>query len=305
MIASTNRNVLEMEVYAKINLSLRILGKIEGGYHSVETIFQNISLADRLSFTTTKGEIEVHCNHPAVPKGPENLAHKAAVSCLEILNVKDNGLRIEIEKGIPVGSGLGGGSADAAGTILACEKLFGPVPGGDTTRFALAAGLGADVPFLLYGGKALAWGIGERMLQLAVKESTPVLLILPELDVSTSWAYRALDNAKAEGIHTEIMDVNSGPLNWEELIGQLGPTSGLINDFEPVVFAYHPELREFKVRLKEAGADVALMSGSGSAIFGLFTDKQKRDRAREILEANQDFRLESTEFVDRAFRIIS
>jgi 4-diphosphocytidyl-2-C-methyl-D-erythritol kinase len=305
MVSSKKRNALEIEVYAKINLSLRILGKIEGGYHSVETIFQNISLADRLSFTTTKGEIEVHCNHPAVPEGPENLAHKAAVSCLEILSVKDKGLRIEIEKGIPVGSGLGGGSADAAGTILACEKLFGPVPGGNTTRFALAAGLGADVPFLLYGGKALAWGIGERILQLPLKESTPVLLILPELDVSTSWAYRALDNAKAEGIHTEIMDVNSGPLNWEELIGQLGPTSGLINDFEPVVFAYHPELREFKVRLKEAGADVALMSGSGSAIFGLFTDKQKRDRAREILEANQDFRLASAEFVDRAFRIIS
>ena len=305
MVASTNSNALEIEVYAKINLSLRILGKIEGGYHSVETIFQNISLADRLSFTTTKGEIEVHCNHPAVPEGPENLAYKAAVSCLEILSVKDKGLRIEIEKGIPVGSGMGGGSADAAGTILACEKLFGPVPGGDTTRFALAAGLGADVPFLLYGGRALAWGIGERMLQLPVKESTPVLLILPELDVSTSWAYRALDNAKAEGIHTEIMDVNSGPLNWEELIGQLGPTSGLINDFEPVVFAYHPELREFKARLKEAGADMALMSGSGSAIFGLFTDKQKRDRAREILEANQDFRLASAEFVDRAFRIIS
>ncbi len=305
MVATTNRNALEIEVYAKINLSLRILGKIEGGYHSVETIFQNISLADRLSFTTTKGEIEVHCDHPAVPEGPENLAYKAAASCLEILSVKDMGLRIEIDKGIPVSSGMGGGSADAAGTILACEKLFGPVPGGDTTRFALAAGLGADVPFLLYGGRALAWGIGERMLQLPVKESTPVLLILPELDVSTSWAYRALDNAKAEGIHTEIMDVNSGPLNWEELIGQLGPTSGLINDFEPVVFAYHPELREFKVRLKEAGADVALMSGSGSAIFGLFTDKQKRDRAREILEANQDFRLASAEFVDRAFRIIS
>jgi len=305
MVASTNRNALEIEVYAKINLSLRILGKIEGGYHSVETIFQNISLADRLSFTTTKGEIEVHCDHPAVPEGSENLAYKAAASCLEILSVKDKGLRIEIDKGIPVSSGMGGGSADAAGTILACEKLFGPVPGGDTTRFALAAGLGADVPFLLYGGRALAWGIGERMLQLPVKESTPVLLIFPELDVSTSWAYRALDNAKAEGIHTEIMDVNSGPLNWEELIGQLGPTSGLINDFEPVVFAYHPELREFKIRLKEAGADVALMSGSGSAIFGLFTDKQKRDRAREILEANQDFRLASAEFVDRAFRIIS
>lgn len=305
MAATTNRNALEIEVYAKINLSLRILGKIEGGYHSVETIFQNISLADRLSFTTTKGEIEVHCDHPAVPEGSENLAYKAAASCLEILSVKDKGLRIEIDKGIPVSSGMGGGSADAAGTMLACEKLFGPVPGGDTTRFALAAGLGADVPFLLYGGRALAWGIGERMLQLPVKESTPVLLIFPELDVSTSWAYRALDNAKAEGIHTEIMDVNSGPLNWEELIGQLGPTSGLINDFEPVVFAYHPELREFKVRLKEAGADVALMSGSGSAIFGLFTDKQKRDRAREILEANKDFRLASAEFVDRAFRIIS
>ena len=305
MAASPSSKALEIEVYAKINLSLRILGKIEGGYHSLETIFQNISLADRLSFTATKGEIEVRCSHPAVPEGPENLAYKAAVSCLEILRVKDQGLKIEIDKGIPVGGGMGGGSADAAGTILACEKLFGPIPGGDTTRFALAAGLGADVPFLLYGGRALAWGIGERMLQLPVKESTPVLLILPENEVSTSWAYRALDYAKAEGIHTEIMDVNSGPLYWEELIGRLGPTGGLVNDFEPVVFAYHPELRELKLRLIEAGADVALMSGSGSAIFGLFKDKKKRDRAREVLEADEKFRLVSAEFVDRAFRIIS
>jgi len=305
MADSTKSDVLEIEVYAKINLSLRILGKIEGGYHSLETIFQNISLADRLSFTPTAGEIEVCCSHAAVPEGPENLAYQAAFSCLKTLRVKDKGLKIEIDKGIPVGSGMGGGSADAAGTILACEKLFGPVPGGDTTRFALAASLGADVPFMLYGGRALAWGIGERMLQLPVKWATPVLLIFPELEVSTSWAYRALDNAKAEGIHTEIMDVNSGPLNWEELIGQLGPTGGLVNDFEPVVFAYHPELRELKLRLREAGADVALMSGSGSAIFGLFTDRKKRDRAREVLEADKNFRLASAEFVDRAFRIIS
>ena len=305
MTDSTSGNVLKIEVYAKINLSLRILGKIEGGYHSLETIFQNISLADRLSFTPTIGEIEVCCNHAAVPEGKENLAYQAAVSCLKILRVKDKGLKIEIDKGIPVGSGMGGGSADAAGTILACEKLFGPVPGGDTTRFALAASLGADVPFMLYGGRALAWGIGERMLQLPVKGSTPVLLIFPELEVSTSWAYRALDNAKAEGMHTEIMDVNSGPLNWEELIGQLGPTGGLVNDFEPVVFAYHPELRELKLLLREAGADVALMSGSGSAIFGLFTDRKNRDRAREVLEADKNFRLASAEFVDRAFRIIS
>ncbi|MBN2289868.1 MAG: 4-(cytidine 5'-diphospho)-2-C-methyl-D-erythritol kinase [Candidatus Glassbacteria bacterium] len=305
MARSKSSSPLEIEVYAKINLSLRILGKIEGGYHSVETIFQNISLADRMKFTVADGETEVRCSHPAVPEGKENLAYQAAVSCLEILKVKDKGLLIEIEKGIPVGGGLGGGSADAAGTILACEKLFGPVPGGDTTRFALAAALGADVPFLLYGGRALAWGIGERMLQLPVKGSTPVLLIIPDIAVSTSWAYRALDDTRSEGIHTEIMDVNSGPLNWEELLGQLGPTGGLVNDFEPVVFAYHPKLRDLKLRLREAGADVALMSGSGSAIFGLFKDRKKRDRALEVLEADRNFRLAPAEFVDRAFRIVS
>jgi 4-diphosphocytidyl-2-C-methyl-D-erythritol kinase len=296
---------LEMEVYSKINLSLRILGKIEGGYHSVETIFQNISLADHLKFTVIDKETEIHCSNPVVPEGKENLAYKAAVSCLEILRVENKGLKIEIEKGIPVGGGMGGGSADAAGTILACEKLFGPVPGGDTTRFALAAALGADVPFLLYGGRALAWGIGERMLHLPVKWSTPVLLIIPEIEVSTSWAYRALDVARAEGIHTEIMDVNSGPLNWEELLGQLGPTGGLVNDFEPVIFAYHPQLRDLKLRLREAGASVAMMSGSGSTIFGLFTDKKKRDRAREVLEADKNIQLASAEFVESAFRIIS
>ncbi|HUU26881.1 MAG TPA: 4-(cytidine 5'-diphospho)-2-C-methyl-D-erythritol kinase [archaeon] len=303
-MSQTKDTILKIRVFAKINLSLRILGRLEGGYHSLETIFQNISLSDHLTLRTTPGAVDVHSDDPSVPNGPENIAYRVAVACLQMLDIRDRGLEINIEKGIPVGSGLGGGSADAAGTIIACERLFGPLPGGDTALYALAASIGADVPFLLSGGRALAWGIGERMLRLPVSKPTSLLLVLPNLSVSTLWAYRALDNSQAEGISTETMDVNSGPLKWEELIGPLGPVEGIVNDFEPVIFAHHPELRDIKHRLIEAGAKVALLSGSGSGIFGLFEDKKKRDAAKTALESPEDYRLISANFLDRAFDIL-
>lgn len=296
-----NSGSLNIRVFAKINLSLRILGRIEGGYHSIETIFQNISLSDRLSISLTDGEVRVTCDDPSIPEGPENIAYKAAASCLEMLGVRDRGVAVHIEKGIPAGSGLGGGSADAAGTLIACERLFGGLPGGDTTRYALAASLGADVPFMLSGGRALAWGIGERMLRLPVGSATPVLLALPGFSISTSWAYRALDNAQAEGCSTETMDVNGGPLDWEELIGPLGPGGSLVNDFEPVIYAHHPDLRDLKHSLIQAGAKVSLLSGSGSGIYGLFQDVESRDAARDQLEDKRNLRLVCASFVESAF----
>jgi 4-diphosphocytidyl-2-C-methyl-D-erythritol kinase len=212
-------------------------------------------------------------------------------------------VEISIEKGIPTRAGLGGGSADAAGTIIACERLFGPLPGGDSTRYALAASIGADVPFMLCGGRALAWGIGERMLRLPVKKKTPLLVIIPHVPVSTSWAYRALDNAQAEGSNTETMELNGGPLRWEEIIGSLGPADTMVNDFEPVVYAHHPELREAKMMLQESGASVALLSGSGSGIFGLFSSIRKRDTALKKLSGNR-FRVVGAEFIDHAYRML-
>ena len=205
----------------------------------------------------------------------------------------------------PTRSGLGGGSTDAAGTIIACEQLFGPLPGGDSTRFALAASIGADVPFLLCGGRALAWGIGERMLRLPVKKRTSLLLVIPQIRVSTSWAYRALDNAQAEGDNSEVLELNGGPLKWEELIGPLGPMEGMVNDFEPVVYAHHPELREIKRMLIESGARVSMLSGSGSGIYGLFDSEKKRDKALNTLEPGKEFRLLSAHFIDHAFQILS
>ena len=293
-------NRLSIRVYAKINLSLRILGRIEGGYHSIETIFQNISIFDRLSVKPSAGEVRVTCSDPSIPEGPENLAWRAATNCLEMLGVRDGGVEIHIEKGIPAGAGLGGGSADAAGTILACERLYGSLPGGDTTRYALAASLGADVPFLLSGGRALAWGIGERMLHLPVSSTTPLLLAMPSFSISTSWAYRALDVSQAEGQSTETMDINGGPLKWMELTGPFGPVASLVNDFEPVVFAHHPELRDLKHSLIEAGARVSLLSGSGSGIYGLFEDEATRDRAISTLEDMEDLKLIPAAFIDTA-----
>ena len=297
-------SIIKIQVFAKVNLTLRILGRLEGGYHSLETIFQNISLSDKLTIRTTPGRIIVHCGDPAVPEGEENTAYQAAELCLQRLGIRDRGVEIRIEKGIPTRAGLGGGSADAAGTIVACEHLFGALPGGDTTRYALAASIGADVPFMLCGGRALAWGIGERMLRLPVKRKTPVLLVIPHIPVSTSWAYRALDNAQAEGDNTETLELNGGPLRLEELISSMGPVEGMVNDFEPVVFAHHLELHEVKRRLIESGAAVALLSGSGSGIFGLFENLKKRDRAAKILEAGEDFRLVSASFIDQAYRIL-
>jgi len=303
-MSAEKRDSLKIEVFAKVNLSLRILGRLEGGYHSLETIFQNISLSDRLKVSITHGEIIVHCGTAGVPEDEENTAHKAARLCLKRLGIQDRGVEIRIEKGIPIRGGFGGGSADAAGTIIACEHLFGPLPGGDSIRYALAASIGADVPFMLCGGRALAWGIGERMLRLPVKKHTPVLLVIPQIPVSTTWAYRALDNSQAEGDSTETLELNGGPLQWEEIIGHLGPLDTIVNDFEPVVFAHHPELREIKRLLIDSGARVALLSGSGSGIFGLFDTEKKRDAAMKALEGDADFRLIAAHFIDQAYRII-
>ena len=303
MTGSTD-DLLRIQVFAKVNLSLRILGRLVGGYHSLETIFQNISLCDMLSFRTTPGKIIVHCDDPSVAAGKDNTAWRAAAMCLKRLGIRDRGVEIKIKKGIPTRSGLGGGSTDAAGTIIACEKLFGPLPGGDSTRFALAASIGADVPFLLCGGRALAWGIGERMLRLPVKKRTSLLLVIPQIPVSTSWAYRALDNAQAEGDNSETLELNGGPLKWEELIGPQGPMEVMANDFEPVVFAHHPELREVKRMLIESGARVAMLSGSGSGIYGLFDNQKKRDKASETLELGKEFRLLKAHFIDHAYQIL-
>jgi 4-diphosphocytidyl-2-C-methyl-D-erythritol kinase len=296
---------LKIEVFAKVNLSLRILGQLEGGYHSLETIFQNISLSDTLTIRPTPGKIIVHCDSPHVPEDEHNTAHKAARMCLKRQGIRNRGVEIRIEKRIPTRAGLGGGSADAAGVIIACERLFGALPGGASTRYALAAKVGADVPFMLCGGRALAWGIGERMLRLPVKKNIPLLVVIPHIPVSTSWAYRALDNAQAEGDNTETMELNGGPLRWEEIIGPMGPMDTMINDFEPVVYAHHPELRDAKEMLHDSGASVALLSGSGSGIFGLFSSIKKRDTALRELAVNQDkFRVVGADFIDQAFRFL-
>jgi len=301
----SSRKSLKIEVFAKINLSLRILGRLEGGYHSLETIFQNISLSDKLTIKPTPGKIIVHCDSPHVPEDETNTAHKAATLCLKRLGVTNRGVEIRIDKKIPTRAGLGGASADAAGVILAIERLFGELPGGDSTRYALAASVGADVPFMLCGGRALAWGIGERMLRLPVKRTIPLAVVIPQIPVSTSWAYRALDNAQAEGDNTETLELNGGPLRWEEIIGPMGPLDTIVNDFEPVVYAHHPELRDAKQMLRDSGASVVLLSGSGSGLFGLYSTIRKRDTALKKMAAGQDdFRVVGAEFVEQAYRFL-
>ena len=230
---------MRVESYAKINWSLHIIGKRADGFHDIETIFQTISLHDTLTFERAD-RFTLTCDDPAIPVDETNLVARAA----HALGVEK--VAIHIEKRIPAGGGLGGGSSNAAATLVALSKMFAiKVP-----LEKIALDLGSDVPFFLVGGRAHATGRGEIITPLEDLAPEPLLLVLPEERVMTTEAFRMWN-----GTHDPV------------------------NDFEPPVFAKLPRLREYKQRLLDVGASWAAMSGSGSTIVGRFESAAARDRA--------------------------
>ncbi len=235
---------------AKVNLYLEITGRRPDGYHTLSTIFQTISLGDDLSFSPAAG-ISLACSDPALPVDERNLAMRAALRLRDALR-EERGAKIHLEKKVPMGAGLGGGSADAAATIKGLLKLWSRRMSGPEIR-RLAVGLGADVPFFLKGGLCSATGIGDFLKPLKPLPKTWIVLVWPGFEVSTKEAY-----AK---VHLPFADPHKRR--------SADPRQTLFNRFESLVFPEHPELPRLRNALLDAGATGALMSGSGSSVFGL------------------------------------
>ncbi len=264
---------------AKINLDLRVLGRRPDGYHELRTVFQTVTLADTLDIEYRPSRrLDLRIDSSAPIEG--NLIAQAA----ELL-ASETGLagrwRVRLEKKIPMGAGLGGGSSNAAAALLALPVLAGSRPD-LPTLIGLASRLGADVPFFLLGGTALGIGRGSEIYPLPDAPSHPALLVAPALHVSTAEAYRALGRELTPELPSSILNSFQG-LVWLQQ-GCARPADwGGINDFEPVVFARHPELAALAGLLKSLGARFARMSGSGSSIFALFASARARDRALAAL----------------------
>jgi 4-diphosphocytidyl-2-C-methyl-D-erythritol kinase len=257
---------------AKVNLRLRILAREASGYHQIETLFLRLALADDLLVRITEGDRSLDIGGEIDPRqlGPteRNLAWRAAVAYADAVGWPA-GFAIELEKHIPVGGGLGGGSADA-GAVLRALEAMAPSPIGEPALRALASQLGADVPFLASQcAFALGWGRGERLLTLPAPAEREVLLVLPPFSVNTAEAYRWL--AAARETHGPTSDAD-GVLDVATLTDWPAIARLAINDFEPVVAAGHPVVATAIARLHALGCAPAMMSGSGSTLFGVLPD---------------------------------
>jgi len=244
---------MRVNAYAKINWSLRITGKRADGFHDLETLFQTISLHDTITFDDSD-RLTLTCDDPSISVDDTNLVVRAAG------NAK---VAITLHKEIPAGGGLGGGSSDAAATLIALGK---PSP-------EIALSLGSDVPFFLTGGTAYATGRGEILTPLPLVAGIPLLLLIPEERVSTARAFGML----------RTFSPPLGIDHYRAMIDDdlLSHAAELTNDFEEPIFAVLPALRTLKTRLYETGASWAAMSGSGSTIVGAFRNAADRDAARE------------------------
>ena len=273
--------------FAKINLDLRVLYRRADNYHELRTIFQTISLADRLRIAFTpsrKTGIQISSGVDI----PDNLILRAARACLDAMRLTGQ-IEFELDKRVPMGAGLGGGSSDAAAVLLALPVLAGRVLKWPVL-IKLAEELGSDVPFFLLGGTAVALGRGSELYPMPDRPQRPGLVVAPDVHVSTPEAYRRLTaQLTSESHQNKIVSFQSKA--WHESAGLSAeddlPTGE--NDFENVVFEQHPALKSIKRRLLKLGAKPALMSGSGSAVFGLFPERDKVDRALQSFREERVF----------------
>jgi 4-diphosphocytidyl-2-C-methyl-D-erythritol kinase len=249
---------MEVRSYAKINWALRVTGKRTDGYHDIETLFQTISLYDTLTFRTAE-RLSLTCNEK--PGDETNLVLRAARA------LGSPPVAIALQKRIPVGGGLGGGSSNAAATLIALARMFEI----RTPLADIALSLGSDVPFFLQGGTAYATGRGEALTLLPRVAPVPLILVMPATGVLTSEAYAILRRFSPP----------LGVQRYRTMVEQnlLDHASNLINDFEEPMFAKLPQLGRLKGRMLQAGAAWAGMSGSGSTIVGAFRTQSERDAA--------------------------
>jgi 4-diphosphocytidyl-2-C-methyl-D-erythritol kinase len=260
---------VELFSHAKINLRLDILGKRPDGYHDIRTVFQKITLGDELSIAVTKGKTEITCDSSQVPHNEGNLAYTAARLLLDRYKIKE-GVKIAIRKRIPVAAGLGGGSSNAAATLMGVNQLFEL---GLSAEELMGTGkeIGADVPFFIFGESARATGIGEILAPMKIAPPLWLLLVTPDIPISTAWAY---GNLRSGLTNREINIIIPDCINHlDEVITILS------NDLEKVVTPEYPVIQTIKDELLDKGAKGSLMSGSGSTVFGIFESETAAQEA--------------------------
>jgi 4-diphosphocytidyl-2-C-methyl-D-erythritol kinase len=269
---------VELAAHAKLNLFLRVLAREADGYHGIETLFCLLTLSDTLRVErTTSGTVSLAVTGADCGPAEQNLAVRAAESVLAATG-RRFGVQLTLTKRIPVRGGLGGGSSDAAATLLAVNHLAGnAVPRHELLQFA--ARLGSDIPFFLSGGPfALAWGHGERLLRLPPPPAAPALLVVPGIGIDTPEAYTQVDSAR-HGIGRRgavALDLDA-LATW----GSLARLAG--NDFEFALFGRHPELKRAFEALAATQPMLSRMTGSGSTIFAIYRSTRERDEARLTL----------------------
>ena len=285
---------LKLPSFAKINSFLRVLGKRPDGYHEVVTLLQTISLSDELSFELRDDDqIVLHCDDPAIPVDETNLITRAVVALRKHLQ-SSRGAEIKLTKRIPAEGGLGGGSSNAAVTLLALNALWNAGLKPDHL-WLIGRSLGVDVPFFLLGGRCIGIGTGSTIKAVHDPPKRYLIVITPDAKVATASAYAALNAAS-------LTTSESNSILSSSLADMFSAGSGrwpLQNDFEGVIFEIEPEIERAKVVLLDAGARGALLAGSGSSVFGVFDDEATRDRALDNLKCEAGWRVFSCETISR------
>lgn len=249
--------------YAKINLTLDVLGRMENGYHEIETVMQSVGLFDLIITEVTAGGIKVSANLKYLPMNEKNIAYKAAKRFFEKTGI-NKGARIFINKNIPVAAGLAGGSGNAAAVLTSLNMLFS-TPLSDAELLALGAEIGADVPFCMTCGTVLCNGIGERLTPIKSFPKRHILLVKPQVNISTPDIYKKIDENPTLPHPTSAEFISSITDNSYR-------TDKMFNVMEPLVAGDFPVIRGIKEKLIMNGAEAAMMSGSGSTVFGIFSD---------------------------------
>ena len=267
-----------------------MLGRRNDGFHEVATILQTISLHDTLIFERSDNGIELTCDDCSLPIDETNLITKAANALRAEFRIED-GARIELRKLIPMGGGLGGGSSNAAVTLIGLSRLWS-LNVSFEKLYEIGSGVGSDVPFFLYGGTALATGTGTAIEPNPDVRLGPIIVVTPNVWISTREAYADLDAANLTSADTERILLN---YRFEAEI-----PANTVNDFEKTVFAAFPEIADVKAKLLELGAQWALMSGSGASVFGIFENEETRQTALKALGERTDWRSFAVAAVSRS-----
>ena len=254
---------------SKINLGLKVLNKRTDGLHNIVTIFQEVDFGDKIQLVKHKTGCQIKSDVDWIPIDNSNICHKAYSALCHELN-QDFGVKISLEKRIPVGSGIGGGSANAAATLIGLNLLYN-LGLNDKKLESIAVNIGADVPFFIRGGTQIGQETGAKLSPITKKFEAAILLVIPRLSISTEWAYSQLKN-KLKSDNSILRFAN---LMRKDFLS----FKFFENDFEKIVIPAYPEIGSIKNELLDSGAKFASLSGSGSTVFGIFDDNAYAKKA--------------------------